>query len=218
MGEQRLGVAGQVNALRKSSRMMAAAAIAAMAGLVSAQETETVYKCIHSDGRIVFSDEPCTGEMEVQTITAPEAGTGGEAAREGIDRLAREYDERREAEREAAEKAREEARRRAFEERLANPEVTVITPWRDGGYYPRYPITPYDHYRDRTEGGLRLNDDGLSLWFGPHRPLPRHYPPHRAPRVVDPDYPPRDPYSVDGSPIKEPGYSGRYPGGFPGYR
>ncbi|KTG16858.1 hypothetical protein AUR63_02040 [Guyparkeria sp. XI15] len=189
-----------------------------MAGFASAQESETVYKCTHSDGRIVFSDEPCTGKMEVQTITAPEAGSGGEAARAGIDRLAREYKQRREAEREAAEKAREEARRRAFEERLANPEVTVITPWRDGGYYPRYPVAPYDHYRDRAQGGLRLNDDGLSLWFGPRRPLPRHHPPHRSPRVIDPDYPPRDPYSADGNPIKEPGYSGRYPGGFPGYR
>lgn len=199
---------------------MAAVALAAVASLASAQETETVYKCIHSDGRIVYSDEPCNGQMEVQTITAPEAGTGGEAAREGIDRLAREYDERREAERAAAERAREEARRRAFEERLANPEVTVITPWRNGGYYPRYPIAPYDHYRyrDRTKGGLRLNDDGLSLWFGQHYPLPRHDRPHRPPRAFDRDHPPRDPYSVDGRPIKEPGYSGRYPGGFPGYQ
>ena len=191
--------------------------LACLSSWAFAAEQATVYKCIHSDGRIVFSDEPCNGEMEVQTITAPEAGTGGEAARAGIDQLAREYDERKEAEREAAE-AREEARRRAFEDRLANPDVTVITPWRDGGYYPRYPITPYDRYRDRPHGGLQLNDDGLSLWFGQHYPLPRHERPHRPPPAFDKAHRPRDPYSVDGRPIKEPGYSGRYPGGFPGYQ
>ncbi|MFN2382104.1 MAG: DUF4124 domain-containing protein, partial [Guyparkeria sp.] len=60
-------------------------------GAAGAQESETVYKCTHSDGRIVYSDEPCSGKMEVQTITAPPAGSGGEAAREGIDRIAREY-------------------------------------------------------------------------------------------------------------------------------
>lgn len=203
-----------------SIAMLALAALTtAAAGAVSAQETETVYKCIHSDGRIVFSDEPCNGEMEVQTVTAPEPGTGGEAARKGIEEMAREYEARREAEREAAERAREEERRRALEQRLVNPEVTVITPWRDGGYYPHgYPLAPYDRYRDRSHGGLQLNDDGLSLWFGQRYPLPRHYSPHHPPRVGDKGHPPRDPYSVDGQPIKEPGYSGRYPGGFPGYR
>ena len=201
-----------------------AVALIAVSASISAQETETVYKCIHSDGRIVYSDQPCTGQMERQTITAPEPGSGGEAAREGIRQLAQEYDDRREAEREAAAKAREEAREEAWRDalarRLANPEVTVVTPWRDGRqHYPHgYPVTPYDHYSDRRHGGLRLNDDGLSLWFGPRYPLPRHFPPHRAPRVIDKDQSSGDPYSVDGSPIKEPGYSGRYPGGFPGYR
>ena len=197
-------------------RVMAAVAMAAGATFVSAQETETVYKCIHSDGRIIYSDQPCNGQMEVQTITAPEAGSGGEAAREGIDQLAREYDQRREAER----KAREEAERRELERRLANPEVVVVAPWRNETWrYPYgYPITPYDRYRDRSGGGLWLDDDGLSLWFGTHRPLPRHHDrdkPHHPPHD---DRPPRDPYSVTGEPIKEPGYSGRYPGGFPGYR
>ena len=201
------------------TRLFALAALAVMVGLAAAQESETVYKCIHSDGRIVYSDQPCSGKMEVQTITAPEPGSGGEAAREGIDQLAREYDERRAAEREAAKKAREEARRRALEERLANPEVTVIAPWRDGDrHYPHgYPIAPYDHYRDRSQGGLRLSDDGLSLWFGPRYPLPRHHPDH-PPQDPEHDEPSRHPYSVDGEPIREPGYSGRYPGGFPGYR
>ena len=200
----------------RSLGVMAAVAMAAGATLVSAQETETVYKCIHSDGRIIYSDQPCNGQMEVQTITAPEAGSGGEAAREGIDQLAREYDERREAER----KAREEAERRELERRLANPEVVVVAPWRnESWHYPYgYPITPYDRYRDRSGGGLWLDDDGLSLWFGTHRPLPRHHDHHKPHPPRDDDRPPRDPYSVDGKPIKEPGYSGRYPGGFPGYR
>ncbi|MCL7745134.1 DUF4124 domain-containing protein [Guyparkeria hydrothermalis] len=204
---------------RKAYRLIVSAWLLTTAPWAIAAEQATVYKCIHSDGRIVFSDEPCNGEMEVQTVTAPEAGSGGEAARKGIEQMAREYEARREAERKATERAREEARRRALEERLANPEVTVITPWRDGGYYPRgYPLAPYDRYRDRSHGGLQLSDDGLSLWFGQRYPLPRHYPPHHQPRVGDRDHPPRDPYSADGKPIKEPGYSGRYPGGFPGYR
>ncbi len=184
--------------------------------LVWAQETETVYKCIYSDGRIVFSDEPCAnGKMEVQTITAPEAGTGGEAAREGIERLAREYDERREAERMAA---RQEAERRALEERLSNPDIVVVTPWdadNRSRYLPRYPPYLYDRYRDSRHGGLQLDQDGLSLWFGNKRPR-RPY--HDRPRPPDDSKSDRDPYSVDGQPIKEPGYSGRYPGGFPGYR
>lgn len=186
------------------------------ADLACGQEPETVYKCIFSDGRIVFSDQPCAnGKMEVQTITAPEIGTGGEAAREGIDRLAREYDERREAEREAA---RQEAKKQALEERLSKPDIMVVSPW-DGGndspYLPRYHPYLYDRYRNSSHGGLLLGEDGLSLWFGNGRPRP----PHRG-RLQPPDdsKPDRHPYSVDGQPIKEPGYSGRYPGGFPGYR
>ncbi|WP_410474628.1 DUF4124 domain-containing protein [Guyparkeria sp. TX1] len=183
-----------------------------------AQESETVYKCIHSDGRIVYSDEPCNGKMEIQTITAPEAGSGGEAAREGIKRIAEEYDERVEAE----QRAREEAERRALEQRLSNPEVVVVAPWRDEPRYtPYYPrgehLPPYDRYRDPAHGGMRLDDDGFSLWFDSGQPFPNHRPPpYHRPR--DGDRPPRDPYSSDGQPIKEPGYSGRYPGGFPGYR
>lgn len=196
--------------------LISLAALTAVVGLAFAQETETVYKCIYSDGRLVYSDRPCNGQMEVQTITAPDPGSGGEAAREGINQLAREYDERREAER----KAQEEADRRALERRLANPEVVVVAPWRnDSWHYPYgYPVTPYDRYRDRSQGGLWLDDDGLSLWFGTHRPLPRHHDRDRRHRPPDGDRPQRDPYSVDGKPIKEPGYSGRYPGGFPGYR
>lgn len=194
--------------------------LAAVTGAVSAQETETVYKCTLPDGRIVYSDQPCNsqdnGQMEVQTITAPAAGRGGEAALEGIDRLAREYDERREAER----RAREEAERRALEQRRTSPEVVVVTPWQSsgGGYPYGYPVAPYDRYRNPSYGGgLRLNDDGLSLWFGNRRPLPRYHQNHRPPYPGS-SRPPRDPYSVDGRPIKEPGYSGQYPGGFPGYR
>ena len=202
--------------LHPPARLIMLVALAVMSVSAWAQETETVYKCIHSDGRIVYSDQPCSGQMEVQTITAPEPGTGGEAARKGIDQLAREYDERREAER----KAREEAERRALERRLANPEVVVVAPWRnESWHYPYgYPITHYDRYRDQSQGGLWLDDDGLSLWFGSHRPLPRHHDRDKRHRRPDGDRPPRDPYSVDGKPIKEPGYSGRYPGGFPGYR
>ena len=202
--------------LHPPARLIMLVALAAISVSAWAQETETVYKCIHSDGRIVYSDQPCNGQMEVQTITAPEAGSGGEAARKGIDQLAREYDERREAER----KAREEAERRALERRLANPEVVVVAPWRNDSWrYPYgYPITHYDRYRDQSQGGLWLDDDGLSLWFGSHRPLPRHHDRDKRHRPPDGERPRRDPYSVDGKPIKEPGYSGRYPGGFPGYR
>ncbi|MBN2872217.1 MAG: DUF4124 domain-containing protein [Halothiobacillaceae bacterium] len=187
-----------------------------------AAERATVYKCTHSDGRVVYSDAPCNGNMEVQTITAPEAGRGGEAAREGIDRLAREYDQRREAERQAerkaAERARDQARRDALDDRLANPDITVVTPWSGSSAYPHYPLVPYERYRSRTGGGARLNDDGLSLWFGEHYPTPRHDRGHRRQRKDGDHRPPRHPYSVDGQPIKEPGYSGRYPGGFPGYQ
>lgn len=200
------------------SGLFALVTLVAMASVVSAQETETIYKCIQPDGRIVYSDQPCNsqnnGQMEVQTITAPAAGKGGEAALEGIDRLAREYDERREAER----KAREEAKRRALEQRRTSPEVVVVTPWQSSGEgYPYgYPVAPYDRYRNPSYGGgLRLNDDGLSLWFGSRHPLPRY---HHRPPYPGSSRPPRDPYSVDGRPIKEPGYSGQYPGGFPGYR
>ncbi|QGT77560.1 DUF4124 domain-containing protein [Guyparkeria halophila] len=203
-------------------------AIAALVASVPSvgQEGETVYKCIHSDGRIVYSDQPCTGsatggmdgQMEVQTITAPPPGSGGEAAREGIKRIAEEYDQRQEAER----KAREEADRRALERRLSNPEVVVVAPWRDEPrYIPYYPqgkhLLPYDRYRDPAHGGMRLDDNGFSLWYDSGYPFPHHRPPppHRPPHD---DRPPRDPYSSDGRPIKEPGYSGRYPGGFPGLR
>ncbi|MDG4868098.1 DUF4124 domain-containing protein [Guyparkeria sp. 1SP6A2] len=182
-----------------------------VSSLVWAQETETVYKCIYSDGRIVFSDQPCAnGKMEVQTITAPGAGTGGEAAREGIERLAREYDERREAER--------EAERRALEKRLSNPDIVVVTPWdsdNDSRYLPRYYPYLYDRYRDPRHGGLKLDQDGFSLWFGNTRP---HRPRHDRSRSPDDSKTERAPFSSDGQPIKEPGYSGRYPGGFPGYR
>jgi len=201
---------------RRPTRLVLAAVLAATAGLASAAETETVYKCIYSDGRIVYSDQPCNGQMEVQTITATEPGSGGEAALEGIRDLAREYDERREAER----KAREEAERRALEQRLSNPDVVVVAPWRnDSWHYPYgYPVTPYDRYRSPAHGGLWLDDDGLSLWFGTRHPLPRHRDHDQRHRPPDGEHPPRDPYSVTGEPIKEPGYSGRYPGGFPGYR
>ena len=204
--------------LNLSSRLTMAIALGAIVSIASAQESATVYKCIHSDGRIIYSDQPCSGKMETQTITAPPAGSGGEAAREGINRLAREYDERLEAE----QRAREEAERRALERRLSNPEVVVVAPWRDEPrYLPYYPrggyVPPYDRYRDPAHGGMRLDNDGFSLWFDSGRPFPNHRPPpyHRPPHG---DHPPRDPYSSDGRPIKEPGYSGRYPGGFPGYR
>ncbi|MFP4252381.1 MAG: DUF4124 domain-containing protein [Guyparkeria sp.] len=210
--------------------------LCASAGLVAngpavGQEGETVYKCIHSDGRIVYSDQPCTGAtteglngtMEIQTITAPPPGRGGEAAREGIRQIAEEYDERQEAER----KARQEAERRELERRLSNPEVVVIAPWHNGpGHYRdgyprgdhRSPL--YDRYRDPAHGGMRLDDEGFSFWYDsgrrfPHRPPDHKHPPHRPP---DGDRRHRDPYSSDGRPIEEPGYSGRYPGGFPGYR
>ncbi len=197
---------------------------ASLGGSAVAQEGETVYKCTHSDGRIVYSDRPCADampdRMEIETIIAPPPGSGGEAARQGIKRLADEYDARQKAEK----KAREEARRRELERRLSNPDVLVVTPWGDEhrhySYTPGRDLSPYDRYRDPGHGGMRLDDDGFSFWYDsgrhpPHRP-PRHdHPPHRSPEG---DRPRRDPYSSDGRPIKEPGYSGRYPGGFPGYR
>lgn len=199
-----------------------------VAGSASAQQSETVYKCIHPDGRIVYSDRPCIGlehgqghgEMEEQTIIAPAPGTGGEAAREGTERLAREYDARREAE----EKARREARQRASAQPPVYPEDAARPTGQNQarGYpylYPHgYPAAPYDQYRRRSYGGgLRLGNHGLSLWFGHRRPLPRHHHHHRPP-FPGHGRPSRDPYSADGRPIREPGYSGRYPGGFPGYR
>ncbi|MFO7582433.1 DUF4124 domain-containing protein [Guyparkeria sp.] len=167
----------------------------------TASET-TVYKCLQPDGSVVFSDQPCEGEMEIQVIDAPAAGTGGEAAREGIARLAREYDERKEAERLAAEKRAAEA---------APPVVINVPESADSShYYPYYRGSLYDRYRE-PGGGLRIDEDGFSFWYGDRPP---HYRP-RPPRRPDDT---RDPYSATGEPIKEPGYSGRYPGGFPGYR
>ncbi len=175
----------------------------------TASET-TVYRCLQPDGSVVFSDQPCEGEMEVQVIEAPPAGTGGEAAREGIARLAREYDERKEAERRAAEK-------RAAE---ATPPVVINVPEPAGSshYYPYYSGSLYDRYRE-PGGGLFLDKDGFSLWYGDRPPryrLPGHD--HRRPPPPRRPDDGRDPYSATGEPIKEPGYSGRYPGGFPGYR
>lgn len=202
----------------------ALAALVASAASVG-QEGETVYKCIHSDGRIVYSGQPCAssaadgrdGRMEVQTITAPPPGRGGEAAREGIKRIADEYDRRREAERQA----REEAERRALERRLSDPEVVVVAPW--GGqrgdipYYPWVTYSgPYDRYRDPAHGGRHPDGDGFSFRHDSGHPHPDHRPPRHRPSRDD--RPPRDPYSTDGRPIREPGYSGRYPGGFPGLR
>ncbi|MFW5954301.1 MAG: DUF4124 domain-containing protein [Guyparkeria sp.] len=171
----------------------------------TASET-TVYKCLQPDGSVVFSDQPCEGEMEVEVIDAPAAGTGGEAAREGIARLAREYDERKEAERLAAEK-------RAAE---APPPVVFAPPEGAAGshYYPYHSRSLYDRYRE-PGGGLYIDEDEFSLWYG-DRP-PHYRPPHRPHPPKRPDDN-RDPYSATGEPIKEPGYSGRYPGGFPGYR
>ncbi|MFI9650908.1 DUF4124 domain-containing protein [Guyparkeria halopsychrophila] len=211
-------------------RVWGIALLSAMAGVAAGQESETVYKCTHSDGRIVYSDAPCTGKMEKQTVTAPEAGRGGEAAREGINRLAREYDERREAE----QQAREEAERRALERRLSNPEVVVVAPWRDQPRsYPYYPrgqrhLPPYDRYRDPPHGGMHLNDDGLSLWFGsgrhgwqPQPPYqPRHDPrerKHHDGRDINKrEQSPRRPGIADRNPLWDSGMSGRYPGGLPG--
>jgi hypothetical protein len=180
-------------------------------GLFAAETT--VYRCTRADGSVVFSDRPCDGEMKRQVIRSADPGAGGERAREGIKRLAREYEERKAAERAADE------RRRAAEAARQQAPVVVVQPPAGGTVGSRYPYTGYpgtlyDRYRD-PGGGFYADEDGFSFWYG-DRP-PRHrdhrhpHPPHK--RGERPD-----PYSVTGEPIKEPGYSGRYPGGFPGYR
>ena len=200
-------------AIGQGRQWLLAGCLAALlpSGLFAAETT--VYRCTQPDGTVVFSDEPCEGEMRRQVIRSADPGTGSEAAREGIAELAREYDERK-----AAERAAEEERRAAEAARKQSPVVVVQPSERDssGGYYPYggYPGTLYDRYRD-SGGGFYADEDGFSLWYG-DRP-PRHPDPHRP-------HPPHkpgdgsDPYSATGEPIKEPGYSGRYPGGFPGYR
>jgi len=175
-----------------------------------ASET-TVYRCTQPDGSVVFSDEPCEGEMKTQVIRSADSGSGGEAAREGIAELAREYDERKASEEE----------RRAAEAARKQPSVVVVPPSEgetSGGYYPQYgyPGTLYDRYRYRDPGGgLYVDEDGFSFWYGDR---PRRHPDHHRPNPPHKPDDGSDPYSVTGEPIKEPGYSGRYPGGFPGYR
>jgi len=181
-------------------------------GLFAAETT--VYRCTQPDGAVVFSDEPCDGEMETQVIRSADPGTGGEAAREGIAELAREYDERKAAEQEAAAE-----QRRATEAARAQTPVVVVRPSEgetSGGYYPRYgyPGTLYDRYRD-PGGGFHADEDGFSFWYGDR---PERHPDHRPPHPPHKPDDGSDPYSATGEPIKEPGYSGRYPGGFPGYR
>jgi len=176
----------------------------------------TVYRCTQPDGSVVFSDEPCEGEMQTQVIRSADPGSGGEAARQGIAELARDYDARKAAEEKAAEE------RRATEAARSQAPVVMVRPSESettGGYYPQYgyPGTFYDRYRD-PGGGLYADEDSFSFWYDDRPPPDRD---HRPPRPPHPPHKPGDrpdPYSTTGKPIKEPGYSGRYPGGFPGYR
>lgn len=195
-------------------QLLLAASLAILLPQSALAAETTVYRCTQPDGSVVFSDQPCNGDMETQVIQSADPGAGGEEAREGIARLAREYDERK-----AAERAAEE-NRRAAEARSRTP--VVIQPSEGGssaGYYPGYgyPGTLYDRYRE-PGGGLHIDQDGFSFWYGNRPPRDRD---HHRPRRPHPPYAPGDrpdPYSTTGEPIKEPGYSGRYPGGFPGYR
>lgn len=165
-------------------------------------EQAMVYQCKDKSGAVIFSGTPCGPDAKALVIEAPNAGTGGAAARQGIDDLAKQYDQRQaQARKEAADLARAEAKARAAEQARGAQVPPAI---QNAYYYGGYPIP--GRYYDRGSSGFDRSIGRKWRWsVGGHigdgdrdRPHDRSSPPYRPP--------------------ESPGISGRFPGGIPGMR
>lgn len=170
-------------------------------------EQATIYQCQDKKGAVVFSGTPCGPDAKARVIEAPNAGTGGAAARQGIDALAKQYDQRQAlARKEAAETARAEAQAQAAERAraaLMSPP-TIQNDYYYGGFPP-----PGGYWGAITSGfGGSINSRGQWSVGGYVGDEPR-----RRHRSYD-----HDRTSAPYRPPESPGISGRFPGGIPGMR
>lgn len=173
--------------------------------LVQADQA-TIFQCKDKNGAVIFSGTPCGPDAKTRTIEAPSAGTGGAAARQGIDDLAKQYDHRQaQARQEAAEAARAEAAARARAEAAPPPPPPIHQEYYYGGYLP-----PGGYYRSES-GGIGGSINSRGEWSirgyagdrdGDRGRSHRHPPPPTLPSQLP----------------ASPGISGRFPGGLPGMR
>lgn len=177
-------------------------------------EQATIYQCKDKNGTVIFSGTPCSPDAQPRVIEAPNAGTGGASARQGIDDLAKQYDARQaQARKEAAETARAEREARAAEAAQADrasPPPVIQNDYYYGSGYGGYPFP--GGYPGVARGGLGGSIDSRGQWsvggyWGDGFPRGAHDRDHDRRSPAPPYRPP-----------ESPGISGRFPGGIPGMR
>jgi hypothetical protein len=168
----------------------------------------TIYQCKDKNGAVIFSGTPCGPNAKARVIDAPNAGTGGTSARQGIDELAKQYDKRQEqASKNAAEVARAEAEARAAEQARAAQQTVPPPPLIENGYaYGGYPLPGGYYGPGSAQFGGSINSRGEWSIGGRVGGYERD---RRRPHLHSPS-----PYK----PPESPGISGRFPGGLPGMR
>lgn len=190
-------------------------AVVVHAPVVWADQT-TVYQCKDKNGAVIFSGTPCGPDAKARVIEAPSAGTGGAAARQGIDELAKQYDKRQEqASKNAAEVARADAEARAAEQARAAQQAVPSAPAIENGYiYGGYPLPGGYGYSGSgsAQFGGSINSRGQWSIGGRVGDHDRDSSRDRGRNHLRPSPPP--PYK----PPESPGISGRFPGGIPGMR
>ncbi|MHB8921182.1 MAG: DUF4124 domain-containing protein [Halothiobacillus sp.] len=160
-------------------------------------EAATVYQCKDKNGLVIFSGSPCGADAKTRVIDAPNAGTGGD--NQGINSLAKQYDQRREREaKEAAKTARAQVAAQAAE--AARPKY-FQPPLILDNTYGGYPVPGYYPGSGSmgTSWWVNGGTGGWSIGAGSY-PLPYQHNPA-----------PPEPYVY-----KDPGISGQFPGGAPG--
>lgn len=175
----------------------------------------TVYQCKDKNGAVIFSGTPCGPNAKARVIDAPNAGTGGTSARQGIDELAKQYDKRQEqASKNAAAVARADAEARAAEQARAAQQAAPSPPSIVNGYiYGGYPLPGGYGYSGSggAQFGGSINSRGqwsIGGSVGDH---------DRGAYRDRRDYP-RPPPPPPYKPPESPGISGKFPGGIPGMR
>ncbi|MCI0654112.1 MAG: DUF4124 domain-containing protein [Methylococcaceae bacterium] len=147
-------------------------ALASVLLLIQGVEAQQIYKSVDKNGKVIYSSQPASGAVKVETVAPPAAPSQQE-----VERAQQRYLEleARDAEREEGrrEQERENLRQRQIEEDLAlKRKIANRKP-------PKVIVVPNPYYQDPYYGG--------GYWGGPYppphrpiepKPLPAPEPPH----------------------------------------
>lgn len=131
----------------KSRQAWGLGIVLGMASMAGQAEQATVYQCKDKNGVTEFSGTPCKNNPQEKVIEAPNPGTGSD--KQGINSLAKQYDQRQAEDRKAAAKAAERAAKQpkhSEHKTVIENKVIETSPYYDP-YGNRYPGYRPPHYR-----------------------------------------------------------------------